>query len=121
MRITRAFCAMSCSGSSRAMPIAPNACAAWSTISPTISVAKTFTIAAAWRMSSPRSNRDARVVHHEAAGVDVGDGVGDPPLDCLPVGKRCAEGHALLHMRTHHVERSPRQPDRPGPDLQPAH
>ena len=118
MRMTRAFCAIICNGSSLVTPIAPNACTAWSTISP-----GGKDLHHRRRLPNVLAAVEPlrRIVDHETTSMNVRDGVCNPPLDRLSIGERHAEGCSLLHMRTHHIKRSPPQPDCPGAYLQPAH
>ncbi len=88
MRIVRSLVAISCSGSSLVMPIAPNACMAWSTISYAISVANALIIEISSAHVAPLVELPGAVVGHQPRGVDLGRGVGDPPLDRLPLGQR---------------------------------
>ena len=64
---------------------------------------------------------DRGVHHHQAAGMQLGRGVGDPPLDGLAVGELLAEGHALVGVLDHHVERALGHADAPRAHLQAAH
>ena len=59
------------------------------------------------------------VVGHQPGPVDLGRGVGDPPLDGLALGKRLAEGHPLRRIVDDHVERALGHADRPGRHLDP--
>ena len=72
------------------------------------------------RTSLPCVHLARGVLDHQAAGMDLGRGIGDPPLDRLAVGQLLAEGHALLRVLAHHVERALRHADARSAHLQAA-
>ena len=109
------------SGSSCVTPMAPNACWAWSITSVAISVAKTLIIEASMRDVAALVLLDRGIHHHQAAGMQLGRGVGDPPLDGLTVGELLAEGHPLAGVLDQHVERALGHADAPRAHLQAAH
>ena len=57
------------------------------------------------------------VVGHQPAGMDLGGGVGDPPLHGLAFGQRQPEGDALGGVFDHHVQCPLRHPGAPGGHL----
>ena len=62
-------------------------------------------------------NPCGRFVGHQAAGMNAGCSIGNPPLDGLALGQRRTESCALWRVLAHHVKRPLRAPDAPRSDL----
>jgi len=86
-----------------------------------ISVANTLIIDASMRTSRPWSCLTAASITIRRQACSFGRGIGDPPLDGLPVGQLLAEGHALVGVLDQHVEGALRHAYAPGAHLQAPH